>query len=78
MAHKKKHHSDPIVGGESEKEGRAMGHGMFANMPTDIKMKAYPKAHEFGPSVEDDTMGRIDAENGRAETKSRRFVSNQH
>lgn len=76
--HKKKHHSDPIVGGESEHEGRAMGHGQHANMPQDVKMKAYPKAHEYGSTIQDDTMGRIDKENMRAHTKSRSHLSNQH
>lgn len=73
-----KHHSDPIVGGESEREGRVMGHGEFANMPHDVMMKSYPKAHEFGPDVEDDTMGRVDKENKQAHMQTRRHLSNQH
>lgn len=79
MAHmKKRHHSDPIVGGESEREGKVMGHGKFANMPTEISMRAYPKAPEYGSTVQDDTMGRIDEENKRARSKSHSHVSNQH
>lgn len=66
------------MGGSSEKEGKAWGKGQFANMPSEKKMQSYPKAHEAGPMVEDDTMTRIDAENGRAQKKSRRFMSNQH
>jgi len=64
--------------GMSEKEGSAWGKGEFANMPKEVKMSAYPKAHEMGPTVEDDTMGRVDAENKRAESKSHKYMSNQH
>lgn len=77
MKHRK-HHSDPIVGGESEAEGRYWGKGEHANMPKDVKMKDYPKANEYGASIEDDTMGRVDSENMRAHSKSRSHVSNQH
>jgi hypothetical protein len=78
MKHHHKHHSDPIVGGESEHEGRAWGHGEHANMPKEVKMSMYPKAHEAGPMVEDDTMGRVDKENSRAHAKTRSYLSNQH
>lgn len=64
--------------GASEKEGKAWGHGQFANMPHDVKMDMYPKAKEFGPGVEDDTMTRIDAENSRAHSKAHKHLSNQH
>lgn len=74
----KKHHSDPIVGGESEREGKVMGRGEFANMPKEVKMVQYPKAHEFGPDVLDDTMGEIDQTTMRAHNKSHKFLSNQH
>lgn len=72
------HHSDPMVGGESEAEGRTWGKGEFANMPQDVKMKIYPKAAEYGPDVLDDTMGTVDKSNSRAHTTSRKYVSNQH
>jgi hypothetical protein len=78
MKKHKKHHSDPIVGGESEKEGRAWGRGEHANMPKETKMKDYPKANQMGPTVEDDTMGRIDKENSQAKRQSHRYTSNQH
>lgn len=79
MKHKmKKRNSDPIVGGESEREGRVMGRGEFANMPQKVEMKLYPKASEYGPDVLDDTMGHIDAVNSRAHSKSRKYTSNQH
>lgn len=64
--------------GDSEKEGKAWGHGKFANMPGEVKMDMYPKGHEYGPSNENDTMTRIDAENQRSNTKAHRYMSNQH
>ena len=64
--------------GNSEKEGKAWGHGKFANMPTDVKMDMYAKASEYGPSDLDDTMTEIDDVNSRAKTKSRKHMSNQH
>jgi hypothetical protein len=64
--------------GESEREGKAWGRGKHANMPTDVKMDMYPKANEFGPGVEEDTMTRVDMENKRAKAKSHRYMSNQH
>lgn len=69
---------DPIIGGMSESEGRYWGNGEFANMPKETKMKDYPKAKEFGPTVLDDTMGTVDKSNSQAHDKSRRFISNQH
>lgn len=75
MAHKSKmasHH------GVSEKEGKAWGHGEFANMPKEVKMDKYPKAHEAGAMVEDDTMGRVDKENMQAHKQTRKYMSNQH
>jgi len=79
MHHSKKmHHSDPIVGGESESEGRVWGAGEHANMPKEIRMKDYPKAHEFGSDVLDDTMGHVDKTQGQAHMQSRRHLSNQH
>jgi hypothetical protein len=64
--------------GESEKEGKAWGHGKFANMPTEVKMDTYSKAVEFGPTVENDTMTRIDEENKRSDSRARSHMSNQH
>lgn len=64
--------------GSSEHEMKAWGHGEHANMPKEVKMDKYPKSHEFGPGMEDDTMTRVDAENSRAQKKSHRFLSNQH
>lgn len=75
MAHKEKmasHH------GTSEHESAAWGHGQMANMPQDVKMPHYPKAHEMGPGMEDDTISRIDAECARAHMKPHKYMSNQH
>ena len=69
---------DPIVGGMSENEGKYWGSGEFANMPKETRMKAYPKASQFGPTVLDDTMGHVDVTNEDAHDTSRRFISNQH
>ena len=70
---KKKHHSDPIVGGESEREGKRMGQGQFANMPTEVKMKAYPKVNEAHPPI-DDTMGRLDSDEKDSYKKSKKTM----
>lgn len=83
MAHKmkkhhRKHHSDPMVGGSSEAEGRVWGHGEHANMPKDVRMQSYPESHEYGPEVLDDTMGHVDTVNARSHKKARSHVSNQH
>ncbi len=66
------------MGGSSEKEGKAWGRGEFANMPKGEKMQSYPRSHQAGAMVEDDTITRIDAENARAEKKTRSHLSNQH
>lgn len=73
-----RHHSDPMVGGESEAEGKRIGAGQFAGMPTEVKMKAYPKGATYGSTVLDDTMGHVDKTNHMSDGKARRFVSNQH
>jgi hypothetical protein len=62
----------------SEKEGKAVGKGQFANMPQEVKMRAYPKANEYGPSDLDDTMTEIDNVNRKAHSRARSNVSNQH
>ena len=64
--------------GNSEREGRAWGHGEHANMPKEVRLDTYPKAHEFGPGDLDDTMTEIDRVNGMAHKKARSHLSNQH
>ena len=68
----------PVGHGESEKEGKAVGKGNFANMPQDVSMKAYPKANQFGAGVLDDTMSEIDMTTKKAASKTRSHLSNQH
>lgn len=77
-SHKKVHHSDPIVGGESESEGRVWGSGEYANMPKEVKMKEYPKPAAFGPDMLDDTQGHINKVQEQAHSQARRHLSNQH
>lgn len=64
--------------GVSEREGKAWGKGEFANMPKETKMDMYPKSHEAGPGVLDDTMTGIDASNKKSSGKTRKYLSNQH
>jgi len=66
------------MGKSSESEGKVWGRGEHANMPKEVKMDAYPKAIEYGPSMEDDTMTRVDEENRRSDSRARSHVSNQH
>lgn len=84
MAHKKMEHmgrghkGDPMVGGESEKESHYWGKGEHSNMPQETRMKAYPRSHEAGPGVLDDTMGTVDSANMQAHGMTRKHLSNQH
>lgn len=64
--------------GNSEKEGKRVGAGDFAGMPKEVKMQAYPKSHEYGPSDLDDTMTEIDGCNRQAHSTARKHMSNQH
>jgi hypothetical protein len=68
----------PTGHGNSEREGSRVGSGGFAGMPQEVSMKSYPKAVEYGNSDEDDTISRVDAENSRSRSKSRKHMSNQH
>lgn len=64
--------------GSSEKEGKAWGHGSFANMPQEVSMKPYAKNKTLKEPMENDTMTRIDDEIGRSDSKARSHYSNQH
>jgi hypothetical protein len=64
--------------GESEHEGRAMGKGQFANMPTEVRMEQYPKFPSQRGHDLDDTMREIDRCNAHAEKQESRYLSNQH
>jgi hypothetical protein len=63
--------------GASESEGKAMGKGNFANMPTEVKMEMYPKTRYASDSL-DDTMREIDSVVGKSEGKRSKYVSSQH
>jgi hypothetical protein len=76
--HKKaRHESGPYQHGESEREGRAWGHGEFANMPQEQQMKVYPRDAHHGSAPEDDTMTDIDRVNHFAARQTNRYLSNQ-
>lgn len=64
--------------GNSEREHSAWGHGEHANMPKEVKMEAYRKASEYGPTDLEDTINHIDKVNKSAHQKSRSHVSYQH
>jgi hypothetical protein len=64
--------------GMSEKEEKPWGQGKFANMPTEVEMDEYPSAIQYGPTVQNDTMTRIDEENRRSDGRARSHMSNQH
>lgn len=64
--------------GSSEHEGKAWGHGEFANMPKEVKMDSYPKNKMLKEPLENDTMTRIDAEISRSDSRARSHSSNQH
>lgn len=54
----------------SEREGKRMGQGDFANMPQNVIMKPYPKNMSTDKHL-DDSMGRLDsdAESNRKKIK---------
>lgn len=58
--------------GSSEHEGKAWGHGQFANMPSEVVMKAYPKGGYSTDEHLDDTIQRLDSDSEDAEGIVRR------
>jgi hypothetical protein len=78
MARKGKGGFSPVGHGDSEKEGKRVGQGNFANMPQEVSMKGYPKSPKYRGSEIDDTMSEIDGCNSRSEGMARRHVSDQH
>lgn len=48
--------------GTSENEGKAWGHGQFANMPQEVMMKPYPSPGLSTDDHLDDTIQRIDSD----------------
>ena len=63
-------------GGFMEGHDEEIGKGEFANLPQDVKMKAYPKNRGMDTEL-DDTMSDIDDIADEAEGVRRRYVSNQ-
>lgn len=64
--------------GVSAKEGRAWGHGQFANMPQEVVRKEYPKLRESADPAMNDTITGIDREAMKAHRTARKNLSNQH
>jgi|WetSurMetagenome_2_1015567.scaffolds.fasta_scaffold684836_1 hypothetical protein len=65
----------PFNRGESEKEGKAWGHGQYANLPQEVYMQEAPKEPPHGTNKAplNDTMSRLDGDtvaSGRAKRKS--------
>ena len=66
---------DPEVGGTSENESGAWGKGQFANMPQEVKMKAYPKMGYGAKDSIDDTEGRLENDDKDAMKGERKNLS---
>jgi hypothetical protein len=60
--------------GTSENEGKAWGHGSFANMPQEVIMKDYPKPGYTSDGHIDDTMTRLDDDQRSALSKKRKSM----
>lgn len=60
--------------GDSDHEGKAWGHGQFANMPQEVKMDMYPKeAHKELDGI-NDTATRLAADAKYNERGDRRSL----
>jgi hypothetical protein len=60
--------------GTSENEGKAWGHGSFANMPSEVVMKPYPKPGYTTDGHLDDTITRLDGDQSDALRKKRKSM----
>jgi hypothetical protein len=58
--------------GTSENEGKAWGHGQFANMPQEAIMKPYPAPDYTTDGHIDDTIMRLDDDEKDAVRKKRK------
>ncbi len=65
---------DPMVGGDSGHEGKAWGHGQYANMPQEVKMSTYPKMPYKELDSIDDTDGRLEGDAKHAERGDRKSL----
>lgn len=59
----------------SESEGKAWGHGKFANMPTEVVMKDYPAMGGFKEEKIDDSMSRLESDAKDAKRGERKSYS---
>ena len=53
---------DKLNHGTSEHEGKAWGHGKYANMPQEVKMSEYPKMPHKELGGIDDTESRLEGD----------------
>jgi len=60
--------------GTSENEGKAWGHGQFANMPQEVIMKPYPSPGYSTDGHLDDTIQRLDGDKADALRKKRKSM----
>lgn len=60
-----------------EGHDESIGKGQFANMPTDVMMREYPKSTMGRDKELDDSMTDIDDVQEQAASRRNRFVSNQ-
>lgn len=65
----------PEAKGSSEHEGKAWGHGQFANMPQEVMMDEYRPAKSYHDKDLDDTMRRLDEDSRDASKGERRGLS---
>lgn len=61
--------------GTSENEGKAWGHGSFANMPQEVVMSPYPKPNYSTDGHLDDTIVRLDGDTSDAKRKKHKDLS---
>ena len=60
--------------GTSENEGRAWGHGQYANMPQEARMSQYPKMPHKELGGIDDTKTRLASDAKHAERGDRKSL----
>lgn len=65
---------DKMNHGTSEHEGKAWGHGHYANMPQEVKMSEYPKMPHKELGGIDDTESRLEGDAKHAERGDRKSL----
>ena len=66
---------DKLNHGTSENEGKAWGHGKYANMPQEVKMSEYPKMPHKELGGIDDTESRLEDDAKQEERGNRKDLS---